>query len=494
MNLKFRFRSLALLILATIVALLVWQFGFREDITPPATPELDNTFAQSKAASSVIAANSKDCIQLPIQLGKGDFTPLENALKCILAEYKMASISAEKERIMALDTKLRELVYEVQSIRNRDAWEVFWRDKEQSRYQYQTILGVYIDDKNMRYDGGLRYDKIVLSRTATLAKFDELKPQFVQIREAFQAIPKTPEITNIEALYKLDEQLEKLVIETARVFDRATPFPNYPEIGVYLDGGIYYTGAIRMVADKLFPPEGFVNPATGKNIEVKGDRYSKLKGRLENIYQTYKSLRLVPEDAEKLYELSEDIGKVVDEIHEAYPGNRSQIFWDKKYEPLGLYVGHYSDQFDYGGKLTVDSYRLNPNSRYSEATLVAAISGGGGMSELSGVADIALAKRYLEKYPDGKHLRQVYSILATFYQNLYEELLPGDESPAIMECYKEHLDAHPEDKDHEAVRNKAIGYYKKLLSFEQPPPDGYIEALRNLENRTDGNTRYWCTD
>jgi len=54
----------------------------------------------------------------------------------------------------------------------------------------------------------------------------------------------------------------------------------------------------------------------------------------------------VPEDAEKLYELSEELDKVIQEIHKAYPGNRSQIFWDDKYEPLGLYVGHYSDQLD----------------------------------------------------------------------------------------------------------------------------------------------------
>jgi hypothetical protein len=219
-----------------------------------------------------------------------------------------------------------------------------------------------------------------------------------------------------------------------------------------------------------------------------------LKGELEGSYQTYKSLRQVPEDADKLYELSEVLGKVVEDIHKAYPGNRSQIFWEDKYEPLGLYVGHYSDQLDYGEKLIVDSYKLNPNSRYSEATLVAAISGAGGMSELSGIPDIGLAKIYLEKYPNGKYLKKVYSILATFHQNLYEELMEGDGSASIVYCYKEHLAAHPEDKDGEVVRNKAIAYYKKLLAFEQPAPDGYKKALSNLENRRDGNTRYWCTD
>lgn len=240
--------------------------------------------------------------------------------------------------------------------------------------------------------------------------------------------------------------------------------------------------------------QGFVDPKTGKQIEVKGDRYSKLKGELEESYHTYKSLKQVPEDAEKLYELSEELSKVIEEIHKAYPGNHSQIFWEKKYEPLGLYVGHYSDQLDYGGKLIVDSYRLNPGSRYSEATLVAAISGAGDMSELSGIPDIDLAQIYLEKYPEGKYLREVYSILATFYQNLYEELLEGEESPSIIYCYSKHLASHLEDKDREVVRNKAIAYYKKLLAFDHSSQEEYKKAFSNLANRRDGHTRYWCTD
>lgn len=484
---------LALLTLVILAILLIWQFGFREKMGRSASHGIDDALAQGKTAGSVVT-NTNTCIQQPIQIGDGDFSPVENALKCILSAYANAAGRKDKDRILALDTELKELVYEVQSIRNHEAWNAFWRDKEPSKDQYRKSIGVYIDEKGMKYFGGLRYDKIMLAQAEALAAFDQLKPRFDQIRAEFLAIPKAPEITNIEALYKLDEHLEKLVVEADSVLDSSIPFPNYPEIGVYLDGHIYYTGAIQLVADKLLPQHGFVDPKTGKKLEVQGDRYSKLKGRLEEIYQSYKSLKQVPEDAEKIYELSEELGRVVDEIHKAYPGNRSQIFWDKKYEPLGLYVGHYSDQFDYGGKLIIDSYRLNPNSRYSEATLVAAISGGGDMSELSGVPDIGLAKRYLEKYPDGKYLKKVYWTLATFYQNLYEELLPGDESPSIMECYKEHLVAHPEDKVREAVRNKAIGYYKKLLTFEQPAPEGYKKALTNLENRTDGNTRYWCTD
>jgi hypothetical protein len=240
-NKKNRLHWLAIAIFAIFAILLTWQFGFREEIGRPASRGIDDKLAQSKAANPVLA-NTNACIQQPIQIGDGDFTPVDNALRCILLAYTNAASRKDKERILALDTELRELVYETQSIRNHDAWEAFWRDKEPSKYQYQTSIGIYIDDKGMHYDGGLRYDKIMLSRSEALAKFDQLKPRFDQIRAAFLAISKTSEITNIEALYKLDEQLEKLVVETDHVFDGSTPFPNYPEIGVYLDGGIYYTG------------------------------------------------------------------------------------------------------------------------------------------------------------------------------------------------------------------------------------------------------------
>lgn len=484
---------LALLTLVLLAILLIWQFGFREGAGRSTSQEIDDALAQGKAAGSVVT-NTNSCIQLPIQAGEGDFTPMDNALKCIVAAYADATGRKDKERVLALDTELKELVYQTQSIRNHDAWLAFWRDREQSKYQYLTTIGISIGDKGLRYDGGLRYDTMLDARTEVRFWFEPFKPRFERIRAAFLAIPKTPELANIEKLYALDEQLEKLVLEAGGKFSSYFPMPKYPEIGVYASDYISYTGYIRMVADKLLPPQGFIDPKTGKRIEVKGDRYSKLKGRLEEIYRTYRSLKQVHEDAEKLYELSVELDRLVADIRKAYPGNRSNFFWDDKYEPLGLNIGHYSDQLDYGGKLLVDSYRLDPDSRYSEVTMITAISGAGDMSGLNGVPDVDLARRYLEKYPDGKYLKNIYSILATFYQNLYEELLDDDKSPSIMFCFNEHLAAHPEDKDREAVRNKAIGHYKKLLTFEHSAPEEYKKKLSNLENRIDGRTRQWCTD
>ena len=79
------------------------------------------------------------------------------------------------------------------------------------------------------------------------------------------------------------------------------------------------------------------------------------------------------------------------------------------------------------------------------------------MSGLSGIPDIKLAETYLNKYPNGKDTVDVYGILATSCQSLFEELLAGKETSAITDCYNEHPAAH-------------------------------------LEKGINGHIRYWCTD
>lgn len=484
---------MVLLTLVILAVLLLWKFGFLDKKERPASHGVDAAVEPIKAAEPVIA-NTKTCIQLPVQIGEGDFSPVENTLTCILNEYTNAVARKDQKRILALDYELKEMIYAIQVIKNHDAWKVFWQSKDRLRYQYLVFIGVKIHDTGFSYDWGLSNDRVLQARVEALAEYDQLKPRFDKIRIDFLAIPKNSVLAHIESLYKLDGQLGKLIAEADGKFDGIIPLPNYPEIGVYMGRGIHYSGTIRQVADKLLPPEGFIDPKTGAKIKVKGDRYSKLKGALEESYLSYKSLKLMPEDAEKLYELSDELSKLVKKINKEYPWERSKIFWEDKYGALGLYIGHYSNQLDYSEKLIVDSYKLNPDSRYREETLVAASSGDDSMSGFSGVPNIVLAKSYLEKYPDGKYLRTIYGILATFYQNLYEELMEGDKSSSIFGCYSEYLAAHPADKDSEVARNKAILYYKKLLAFKQPGKEEYKKALSNLENRKDGDTRYWCTD
>ena len=493
MKKKTGFLWLTLPLLAILGTLLFRQYGSHEILKyPPAhEPEMAKT---NTIATNPVATPPKTCLQQPIETADGDFTPADSSLRCLLTEYKAAAEHSDDKRIAELDIELKALVKLTKSLHSYNAWNKFWLDKDQSKSAYWEMLGVVVGEQGLRYGGDLRYNITRQKRIRALAKFEPFKQRFDQIKAEYLAVPKTSEISNIEHLYKLDEQLDKLVAETVDPPYGMDPLPDYHEMGVTMAGGIRYDGRIRSVADKLLPPQGFIDPESGKRIAVQGDRYSKFKQKLEEIYTAYGALQQRPEDADALYEISEEISTLMNEIHKAYPHERSTVLWDDKYEKLGMYIGHYSDQLDYGGKLLIDSYRLNPDSRHGETTMFAAVSGGGDMSELSGIPDMKLAETYLKKYPDGKHTVDVYGILATFYQNLFEELLAGKDTPAITDCYDEYLAAHPEDRDKEAVRKKAIVYYKKLLSVDHAGQAGYTSALGNLEKGIDGDVRYWCTD
>lgn len=490
---------MALLILVVMSVLLIWKFGFLEKMGRPPSLGVDAAVAPIKVADPVVA-NSKTCLQLPIQIGEGDFSPVENTLTCVLNEYTNAAARKDKKRILALDYELKELVYAIQVIRNHDAWNTYWQNKDRLKYQYHSIIGVYIHSVGFSYDWGLSNDRALQSRIEALAEYDQLMPRFDKIRNDFLAIPKIPVLANIENFYELDEQLEKLLVDAGGKFDGTIPLPNFPEIGVNMEHGIHYSGTIRQVADKLLPPQGFVDPKTGIKIKIKGDRFSNLKGSLEAIYLTYKSLKLVPDDAEKLYELSDNLGKLVEEINKNYPGSRSQIFWDNKFKVLGLSIGHYSDQLEYSKILMAEAHQLNPNSKYRSYTLFTEIYKKKEF-KFNDFPDIEKAMLYLKEYPNGPYVTDVNNILAGFYHDLYaalreRELVPMLEDRGVTyDCYDEYIDSHPEEANQERARKLGISYFEKVIAnipLKDHRRSMYLDELDSLKKKKTDNVINVC--
>lgn len=492
---------MALLILVMLAILVIWKFVFLEKMERPDSRLVNAEVVPDKATEPVVA-NVKTCLQLPIQIGEGDFSPVENTLTCILNEYTNAAARKDKKRILALDYELKELVYAIQVIKNHDAWNTYWQSKDRLKYQYHSILGVYIHDEGFSYDWGLSNDKALQSRIDALAEYDQFMPRFDKIRNDFLAIPKTPVLANIENLYELDEQLETLIEKARSKFDGTIPLPNYPEIGVYMRSGIQYTGTIRQVADKLLPPQGFVDPKTGIKIKVKGDHFSNLKEALESIYLTYKSLKLIPADAEKLYELSANLEKLVEEINKNYPGSRSQIFWDNKFKVLGLSIGHYSDQLEYSNILMAEAHQLNPNSKYRNYTLFTEIYKKEGFT-FNDFPDIEKAMLYLKEYPEGPYATDVNKILAGFYHDLYaalrerELVLKPEDRGETYGCYDDYIDSHPAEVNLEHARKLGIHYFEKVITAtkltDQLRPM-YLDELDKLKNGNTDNVINVCGD
>ncbi len=439
------------------------------------------------AASEVSAASGIShlmCNKSPPDWNGKEFSAVETILDCVLHAYGNATRTLDRQQILSLDAELENLSVQTKSVKDRDAWETFWEEKNKNAIY--KLIGIEIDRE------GMRYNKYLQKHVQVFPEFENYKRRLEEVRVAYLAIPKTQAKLNIEKLYELDDQIKGVVAEIGAKFDTFTPFPDYPEIGIYgtlFAGKLGYNGKIRKEADLLIPQGGFIDPSTGKKIEIKGDRYSKIKNKLESIYQKYMALRKDKGDAEKLYELSEELAVIPSEINLIYAnGGGWRELWDGKYSVLGLFIGTYSEAMEYSGKLAVDSYELNPYSRYREMTMYAALF------DDKGAPDRSLAQEYLKDFPAGKKTASVYAGLGAYYQtnfNLYLEeknKKPNEES--TEEFCSGVGEAHNE-QEAELSRKMAIDYYKKSIAL------GNTDLSRDLgylEKKKDNGLRVGCSD
>lgn len=422
------------------------------------------------------------CNKSPPDWDGKDFSSVETILDCVLHEYGNATRTLDRQQIMSLDAELENLSVQSKSVKDRDAWETFWEEKNANAIY--KFIGIEIDRE------GMRYNKYLQKHVQAFPEFENYKRRLEEIRVAYLAIPKTKEKLNIEKLYELDDQIKGAVVEIGGKFDTFTPFPDYPEIGIYgtlFAGKLGYNGKIRREADLLIPRGGFIDPSTGKKIEIKGDGYSKIKNKLESIYQKYMALKKDKGDAEKLYELSEELAVIPSEINSIYAnGGDWRKLWKGKYSVLGLFIGTYSEAMEYSGKLAVDSYELNPHSRYREMTMYAALF------DDKGVPDISLAQEYLKDYPTGKKTASVYAGLGAYYQtdfNLYLEEMNKKPDEENLEVYCSGVGTANNEQEAELSRKMGIDYYKKSIALGNTDLSGNLDYLKK---KKDNGLRVGC--
>ncbi len=438
----------------------------------------------SSAASSTSDASHGMCIKSPPDWGGKDFSSIETILDCVLDEYGNATRTLDRQKILSLDAELENLSVQTNSVKDRDAWETFWEGKNKNAIY--KLIGIEIDRE------GIRYNKHLQKHVQAFPEFENYRRRLEEIRAAYLAIPKTQNKINIEKLYELDDQIKGAVVEIGGKFDTFTPFPDYPEIGIYgtlFAGKLGYNGKIRREADLLIPSGGFIDPSTGKKIEIKGDGYSKIKNKLESIYQKYMVLKKDKGDAEKLYELSEELAVIPSEINSIYAnGGGWRELWEGKYSVLGLFIGTYSEAMEYSGKLAVDSYELNPHSRYREMTMYAALF------DNQGAINRSLAQEYLKDFPNGKKTAAVYAGLGAYYQtnfNLYLEEKNRKPDEETSEEFCSGVGAAHNEQEAELSRKMGIAYYKKSIAL------GNADLSRDLdylERKKDNGLRAGCSD
>ena len=121
---------------------------------------------------------------------------------------------------------------------------------------------------------------------------------------------------------------------------------------------------------------------------------------LDRILKEYKALPQST-DVKRLVELDRELTALAKEIQENDREGKSTSIWKDEYKEIGVYVGHYSNQIGYSGKLLVEAHEANPNSPYRKYTLFTTILGEGSSHGLGEMPDIEQAKKYVQEFPNG---------------------------------------------------------------------------------------------
>lgn len=484
-------RKAAYLVLSVLIALFsYWLYGKFGVITI-----LDKN-VQATPTKSVVPCAHITSIQ------KNNLTPVVNSLECLFSEY--SALRYEKmdktAKLLTLDNEIRHLVNLIQMLEPADLWQVVWDDK-----YYQ--LGLYREDR-LKYTGQLKDESEGLPyRISPRAnyrglevrlvndideQYDRYEAKFKNIAAKYYALPKNRE--SAEQIFLLDDEIRQLVKDINE--SKLEIAIKDDAIGLYSVNGQQYNGLLRSKADELLLPYVPINQRTGKLKLVKGDKFTKLKDTLEHIYSEYSALSGKPDEAEKLFLLDRKISKTVKEIVAYYPFSFSYAFWDKKYQKIGLYIGHYSEQLDYSEKLLAVAHKVNPNSPYRKFTLFSAIFpedfGSDANNELPVVEQ---ANLYLTEFPSGPYAGRVHGLLANFYHGLYNAIRYKDE----LGCFEEYINNHPEKIELKYVQLSGVYHYEKVISSRGKNAnrewlESYITHYKNLQNGVLGGGSQWCTD
>lgn len=221
--------------------------------------------------------------------------------------------------------------------------------------------------------------------------------------------------------------------------------------------------------------------------------------RLDQILKKYK---LLPQSADvrRLVELDQELTTLVEEIQKNDQEGKSASVWKKEYEEIGVYVGHYSEQIGYSGKLLVEAHEANPNSPYRKYTLYTTIVGEGSSHGLGEMPDIKQAYQYLHEYPQGPYAENTYAILGSFYDDLSKVLAAlvenaTDKEDYKYDCFSSYVTKEPYEAQLRKARFLAIENLKKATSF-YPKSEKSKRLRQELEDVRRGTSIgwHWCAD
>lgn len=221
--------------------------------------------------------------------------------------------------------------------------------------------------------------------------------------------------------------------------------------------------------------------------------------RLDRILVEYQALPKTS-DVSRLVALDRQLDSLAKEIQKNDRSGASAKIWKKEYEAIGVYVGHYSDQIGYSGKLLVEAHAINPNSPYREYTLFTTLLGEGTFHGLGEMPNIEAAKKYIREFPKGPFAAKTYAIIGSFYDDLSKVIMGQIEDSKNnkdykYDCFSKYLTNEPYQTQLKMARALAIENLEKSLAMTTEVEQR--EHLRQeLQDIKDGDlySWYWCAD
>jgi hypothetical protein len=227
--------------------------------------------------------------------------------------------------------------------------------------------------------------------------------------------------------------------------------------------------------------------------------YRTYQQHLDRILKEYIALPQ-SRDVRRLVELDRELAALAEQIQKNDRSGESAKIWRKDYESIGVYVGHYSDQIGYSGKLLVEAHAINPNSPYREYTLFTTLLGEGTFHGLGEMPNIEAARKYIQEFPRGPFAAKTYAIIGSFYDDLAkvikEQIEDAENNKDYKyDCFSKYLTKEPYKAQLEKARSYAIENLEKAIALTE---DGeHKDALRQElmdVKKGESNGWYWCAD
>lgn len=220
-----------------------------------------------------------------------------------------------------------------------------------------------------------------------------------------------------------------------------------------------------------------------------------LINKLDSYLMQYKIINKNSDSVEKLFLLDKKISNTINKFVKSHRELNYRNLMKKKYEKIGLGVGHYSELIEYSGKLLSEAHKLNPNSAFRKFTLFTTILG-----ENGDMPNVNKAHLYMKEFPNGPYIVKVYSILATFYSDYYQVMKRLVENHPLKhgikyDCFEPYFSKQPYKEQMKAAQQNGIKYYNKA---ENASKNSRIATYYNKEKNElkDGSTFgwHWCGD